>query len=216
MRKSSKKRDPVSKIRVRVTMKKPRHITREGWLLEATKRLRPLFKQHGKPIPKKVMVGCGWPRGGKSEVIGQCFAKTWTEDGTSHIFISPTQADAVSVLATLVHELVHATVGCEHGHRGEFKRLARAVGLEGKLTATTVSEKSPLHPELKKIAAILGTYPHSRMNPDMGRRRASGGNVNWIRLRSKKMANYTLVISRLSIKNFGWPLDPSGDKMVEK
>src|ERR1700733_2018456 len=94
--------------------------TREEWLLKATAELRPLFKKYDAPIPVvgALMMGCGWPRGGKTELIGQCFGKSWTADGVTHIFISPTQGDDMSVLATLVHELIHAAVGVEEGHRG--------------------------------------------------------------------------------------------------
>lgn len=63
--------------------------TREEWLITATTKLRPLFRDMGFPLPEKIQVGCGWPKGGKREVIGQCFDTTWTTDETIHIFISP-------------------------------------------------------------------------------------------------------------------------------
>ena len=37
----------------------------------------------------------------------------------------------------LAHEAVHITVGCNHGHKGPFRTVAKAIGLEGKMTATT-------------------------------------------------------------------------------
>jgi hypothetical protein len=190
--------------------------TREEWLVKGVSALRPIFKKHGSSIPTKIMVGCGWPRGGKSEIIGQCFGKTWTTDETTHIFISPTQADEVGVLAVLAHELAHAAVGCEHGHRGEFKKVARAIGLEGKLTATFVSDKSPLYLELKKIAAKLGKYPHSKMLPKKSVSGGGTGGGGWIRLVSKTINTYTLTISPKSIEAYGYPMDPNGKPMVEK
>ena len=49
--------------------------------------------------------------------------------------------DPLEVAATLVHELVHIlAVGVEEGHRGKFTKLAKAIGLEGKMTATHAGE----------------------------------------------------------------------------
>lgn len=185
--------------------------TREEWLVKATSALRPLFSKHGAPIPKKVQVGCGCPRGGKTEIIGQCFGKTWTEDGTTHVFISPTQGDPVSVLAVLVHELIHAAVGCEEGHRGKFAKMARELGLEGKLTATYVSKNSGLHPKLVKITAGLGKYPHSKMT---ARRRVHAKDrYVWPRLISRTIPHYTFVMSPKLILAHGLPKDPVGQEM---
>lgn len=187
--------------------------TREEWLLKAVSELRPVFRKYKAIIPKKVMVSCGWPRGGKTEVIGQCFGKTWTSDGTTHIFISPTRGDAVDVLAILVHELVHAAVGTAEGHRGRFASVARGIGLEGKLTATEVTKKSPLYVVLARVAKSLGKYPHSKMTaaPKGGR---TGGDYVWPRLASKTMSGYTFVMSPKLIAAYGLPRDSKGDEMV--
>lgn len=187
--------------------------TREEWLLSATAKLRSLFKEHGYEIPEKVQVGCGWPRGGKREVIGQCFGTTWTKDNTIHIFISPCRGNDIEVLAVLVHELVHAAVGVEEGHKGKFKELARKLGLEGKLTATLVTEKSPLHPKLVMLGDKLGKYPHSQM---MLKKSTKPGGGGWIRLESRTIEGYTLVISPKSLEEYGYPLDPNGEEMIEQ
>lgn len=187
---------------------------REEWLLKATSELRPLFRKHNATLPAvgKLMMGCGWPRGGKTEVIGQCFGKTWTSDGTTHIFISPTEGDEISVLATLVHELIHAAVGVAEGHRGRFKDVARAMGLEGKLTATYVSEKSPLYEVLKKLASGLGKYPHSKM---VKKKRGVMGRdkYEWPRLVSVTNPMFTFVMSPKVIERFGVPKDSKGVDM---
>lgn len=187
--------------------------TREEWLLTATAKLRPLFKAKGFTLPEKIQVGCGWSRGGKREVIGQCFGTTWTSDGTIHIFVSPCRGDDIEVLAVLVHELVHAAVGVEEGHKGKFKKLARDIGLEGKLTATVVTEKSSLHPTLVELAAKLGKYPHSRMIPKKSTKPGGGG---WVRLESRTIEGYTCVISPKSLDEYGYPMDPNGEEMVEQ
>lgn len=185
--------------------------TREEWLLNATKELRPLFKKHGHAIPTKIMMGCGWPKGGKMEVIGQCFGKSWTNNGTTHIFISPTQGDNIAVLAILVHELVHAAVGCEEKHGGKFKTMARALGLEGKLTHTTVSKKSILYPTLSKISKKLGKYPHSKM---VLKAKPTKDKYVWPRLMSLNFEEYTFQMSPKLIAEYGMPKDPVGVEMV--
>lgn len=195
-------------------MSTTKHKTREGWLNAAALKLRPVFKKAEAELPEKVMMGCGWPKGGKAEVIGQCFGKTWTQDGTVHIFISPTQADSVKVLATLAHELVHASLGEEKGHGKEFKKLARAIGLEGKLTATTVSEASPLHSILVKIVEQIGEYPHSAMKPGGGKGSEGEGGGGWKRLYSPILKGYSVVISPKSLEEYGYPMDAVGNKMI--
>lgn len=147
------------------------HDTREAWLTAAVEALRPLFHAAGTDVPA-VRVSCGWPskggtgtRGGK--VIGQCWASGATADGVAQVFISPTLADRETVLATLLHELVHAVQDCKTGHGKEFGRLARAVGLTGKMTATHASEE--LEGYFPVMLAELGEYPHAALTPGTGR-----------------------------------------------
>lgn len=142
-------------------------ILREVWLTEANALLDEHMKQKGIRSPE-VRVSCGWPsRGGlnkRSRVIGQCFAPEICADGKAQLFISPILSDEVEVLGTLLHEKVHAAVGCIHGHKKPFSQAARVVGLAGKPTATTVGDQ--LRPVLLDYLAQIGPYPHSAINPD--------------------------------------------------
>lgn len=140
--------------------------TREQWLVRATGLLRPLFKSNGFDIPANVKTACGFPScGGLSQrkrTIGQCWGDTQSESKVFEIFISPTIAEPVEVLAVLAHELTHATVGLKAGHKKPFKQCATAIGLEGKMTSTTAGEA------FKQFAAgaikTLGDYPHGVLN----------------------------------------------------
>lgn len=139
-------------------------MTREEWLQGATEAMRAKFAWS---IPNKVQLSVGWPKGsrGKGHAIGQCWATTAASDGLHHIFISPvleSVCDPMGVLPTLVHELVHAAVGVEHGHKKEFKRLALHVGLEGKMTSTHAG--STLLAYLEEVALQLGPYPHGALS----------------------------------------------------
>lgn len=138
--------------------------TREEWLNAAAVRLNEMIEERTalKP-PKKVLVSCGWPRkerGGK--VLGTCTPKN-AGGGVHHIFITPRLSKAGEVLAVLLHELVHAADDCEHQHKGPFVKAVRALGLEGKPTATVPGKA--LKAELAALAKDLGPYPHKALSP---------------------------------------------------
>jgi hypothetical protein len=150
-------------------MAKSKHETREQWLVAAVDMLRPVFKARAKvTIPAKVRISCGFPQGtrgkGKNTAIGQCWSKVASKDGAIEMFISPTIADSARVLDITTHELVHAGVGIKEGHNKVFGAAARAMLLEGKLTATTGGDAFK-----KEIAApilkALGQYPHAALVP---------------------------------------------------
>lgn len=141
--------------------------TREEWLLDAIDLLREDFNEVSATIPWKLRVTCGWPsRGGRAEkkkVTGECWPPKCSEDGCTEIFVAPTIAEGVEALDVLVHELVHAAVGCDEGHKGQFRVVAKALGLEGKMTATSAGET--LLARLRDIEEKLGDYPHAKLTP---------------------------------------------------
>ena len=134
---------------------------REQWLETAIELMKPHFAESipGVEFPK-VRVSVGWP-GGKSgpRTIGQCWAPFTATDNVSQIFISPVLEDPILVLATLAHELIHAIDEVKSGHKGAFGVMARAIGLEGRLTATVPGEA--LSAVLATILEKLGAYPHA-------------------------------------------------------
>lgn len=134
--------------------------TREEWLISLTHKLRPIFEAKGFPIPLKVRVSLGWPK--SSKAIGVCHSSRMSEDNTTEIFISPAKSDSLDVAQILVHELIHAAVGLQEGHKGNFKRLALSFNLGGKMTATVRT------PEFDKwmtpIVESLGDIPHATLN----------------------------------------------------
>ena|SRR5579859_2017818 len=140
--------------------------TREEWLQAACNYLLDHMARQGLQ-PVTVRVSCGWPsRGGvgaKRTVIGQCFSPTVCADGKPQIFISPRLGDGVEVLGTLLHELIHASVGNACGHGKVFSQAARKVGLEGPPTATTVGDA--LRPYLQAFIDRVGVYPHAAIRP---------------------------------------------------
>jgi len=102
---------------------------------------------------------CAFPKGSRS-AIGQCFMRAASADSVNEIFISPEIEDPLHVLAIQAHEAIHAALDSPR-HDSAFGRYARAIGLEGKLTATTAGEK--LLAQLKVIAKACGDYPHAKL-----------------------------------------------------
>ena len=150
------------------------HPTRETYLQAATVHLAPLFTAQGFPLPA-VRASVGIPaggKGGKLKRIGECWDKRASGDGTTEIFVCPSQSDPVQVLAILLHELIHAAVGLECGHKGPFKRVAIALGLEGKMTSTIPGAQ--LACDLATLADTLGAYPHAALNTALSGRKKQG------------------------------------------
>lgn len=134
--------------------------TREQWLHAAAKIMRTWFEDDEHQVPEQVRLSVGFAKGAKTNSIGWCYRSEAAEDKIHQIFVSPALTDTVQVLGTLLHELVHsATDG--HGHDRIFGKVARALGLTGKLTATVPGED--LVKDLQELAKDLGEYPHSKL-----------------------------------------------------
>lgn len=141
-----------------------KHPTREGWLLAAMEELWPMVVKAG-CTRNPTTVSVGWPSSrpfaGKtgSRRIGEC----WSPKGKARtIFISPALENAVAVLDTLAHEMIHAGLAPDVGHKKPFARAAKALGMEGKPTSTYAGDE--LKAKLEKIAAELGPYPHEKVD----------------------------------------------------
>ena len=187
---------------------------REEWLMEAVHCFRPWFLERKVEIPQRVMISCGFQKGrhGSGQAIGQCWPPSLTPDGTSHMFVCPTLHEPIEVLATALHECTHAACGNECGHKGEFKRVAVSLGLQGKMTATYAAPQTPLWDALTQVADTLGPYPHSKLVVPPRLKKPG----KWVRLMSPENEDYTLVISQNSLDEIGWPMDPGGNEMVPK
>jgi len=197
--------------------------TREHWLELAVLKLRPLFAEIDVELPN-VRVSVGWPsRGGvgaKKKVIGQCWKTTVAGDNVSQIFISPVlgtanEADAIQLLGVLAHELIHAADDCESGHKGAFGKMARALGLAGKLTATVVDPDSELYRQLAVILDDLGPLPHAALNPfEMEKQRPKQG-TRMLKLTCPN-DGYTARTTRKWLDDLGAPKCPCGMELEEE
>lgn len=139
--------------------------TREAWLKAAESIMAAWIEIEGYSYPTNTRVACGFPKShkGRGNAIGQCWAQEVSNDRTFEMFICPTLSDPVDVCGVLIHEMTHATVGIEHGHNKVFGALARKLGMEGKLTATTVG--ADLRELIvDRVLPAVGPYPHATLN----------------------------------------------------
>lgn len=197
--------------------------TREDWLVQAAQLI---YDQIIAPVAvikegERWQVSCGWPSRGALSAsqrrVGECWpAFASSDNATRQVFISPILDELVDgcgdgVLPTLVHELVHVVVP-EPGHRGEFRRVALAVGLEGKMASSVAGNE--LCQKLNAIARQLGPYPHSRLDPEPRRRTQS---TRMIKVMATKCTEcqYVARTTRMWLSQFGPPRCPHGSVMEE-
>ncbi len=140
-------------------------LNREKWLTTCVEKFRRDFKEAGFELPEKIRASCSWPSksalAAKKKRIGEAWSAECSGDSTFETFISPILSDPIEVGAVLVHELAHCAVGLRAGHGAKFRACAVKMGLEGKMTATTASEKLKLR--LQSIVRQIGEYPHAEL-----------------------------------------------------
>jgi hypothetical protein len=188
------------------------YATREEWLVAAVEQFRPMFAEIGRTIPA-VRVSVGWPGGSgrKNKTIGQCWPTLATADKVAQVFISPVLMNHKQVLETLAHELVHAVDDCQSGHKGDFAKMARRLGLEGKLTATQAGDE--MTAKLADMAALLGAYPHGQISAGNG---ADGPKKQTTRMVKCECPDcgYIARTSRVHLEAHGAPICPCNKEVM--
>ncbi len=196
-----------------------KHETREQWLAAAVTLLQDwVFSPEDIKLPP-VRVSVGWPSQGGTraigKVIGQCWVKRVSADEVAQLFISPILGEVLEdVLATLVHELIHAVDDCESGHKGDFRKMAKAVGLEGKMTATHAGKT--LSHTLFDIVEELGLYPHAPLvfEEVEKERKKKKQSTRQLKIECPN-DGYTARTTRKWLDDMGLPTCPCGMEMIE-
>lgn len=142
-------------------------MNRESWLTLLAAKVAPWFAELGQPVPEGIRLSCGFPSrlglGARNRRVGECWDGSVSAAGHREIFISPVLDDPVEVAQVIVHELLHAALPDGVGHRGAFPRLARALGLEGRPSATLPGDA--FRARIAPILVEVGPYPHTRITP---------------------------------------------------
>ena len=191
--------------------------TREDWLVKAVKALeagvfqnKNLVGDNKMSMPEKWAVTCGWCKGSSKYAQGVCVDPKCSKDGTTHLFIVPVQDQVMSILGTLLHEMVHAIVGVKEGHKRPFRECCKLIGLMGKVTSATIAKGTPTWTICEQIALQLGPYPHAAMVPHAKPTRPSP----WVRWRSTTWPKYTILANTKHVIQYGVPRDPRGNEMI--
>ena len=148
------------------------HQTREAWLHHVAQCMGRLFEKFGAPLPAQLRIAIGFTSSGRrSRNIGECWDNQCSEDRHFEIFIRPDLSESkdllpMQVAAILGHELVHAAVGVATRHGKEFRRVARGIGLVGRMAATTAGPE--FEQAMRPILEAAGPLPHGRLQLAIG------------------------------------------------
>lgn len=188
-------------------------LTREEWLNKAIVVLdETFFKIETMSFKTPLRVSVGWCSGKKA--IGECWSHEVSSDNTTEMFISPALDNPIEVLATLLHEMIHAHLGNGKGHGKEFKTIVKKFGLAGRVTATYAEIGSPIYSQLNLIAQQLGEFPHKKINRTHKTKGGGEKKDGWVRFKSKTADKYRCMVSPVSLEEFGIPKDPWGEEMI--
>jgi hypothetical protein len=199
-------------------MAKTVKMNREAWLTDIGVALEPIILEAAKNLgslkdkkmPKWVAT-VGFPSRGalssKKRVIGQCWPGMKGKDGSHQLFISPVIHEEIEVVGTMAHEMGHAFVGCEHGHKGPFPKLMTALGLTGKPTATVPG------PEFIKLVKPLiktsGKFDHT---PIVANPKFKAQSTRLLKA-ACTTCGYTVRVTKKWVVNDGTPICPT-DKIA--
>lgn len=169
----------------------PQKLSREEWLTEAARIMWPWVVTEAKNLERTIKTQFGSMRfsislmsGGFTDrkSIGHVQYKESTKNEKHEIRISPsmgyakkspTISDSIRVCDIVLHEMIHVACPLE-GHRGMFPKLMRALGLEGKPTATYATKGTPLYKRIRsEVISEIGNFPHKRV--DLGLKRGKRG-----------------------------------------
>ncbi len=133
---------------------------RRLWLVRAAQHLRSRCAAAGLVLPSRLTVTSGTTQVvNGAYALGECWPIATTAEGMPAIVIWDGLIDPVTILSTLLHELIHAADDCRSQHGPWFASWAQSLGLVG-LPATSAGPQ--LHRALGRVACILGAYPDVR------------------------------------------------------
>jgi hypothetical protein len=189
-------------------------MNREDWLTAMVDALRPAFDAAGKPIPARVHVSVGFPsRSALSphkQRVGECWHPGNSADGASQIFISPIVGDGLTAADILTHELCHAALPAGTAHNKTFAKLAKAMGLEGKPTATHAGAE--LKARLNGFIAAIGPYPQPALTAGESKKKKQGTRMLKV---ACEVCGYTARTTQSWLDLAGAPICPTDKVTME-
>lgn len=153
---------------------------------------------------------CNGSRGSKLKTLGVCYDSKVSEDKKAHIIIDFQVNDTMRVLDILAHEMIHAVLGSKAGHGPKFRKIALAIGLTGKMTATTAGEE--LKAKLQGIIDIVGEYPHPKVTLSGNTKKQT---TRMIKVECER-TGYIVRMSRKWLAEYGAPFCPCCNEHMEE
>lgn len=193
------------------------HANREAWLQAAITALTPLFDDIEDATVPALRISIGWPRRGKPTTRGQCFSSGLAADDVSQIFISPWVEEPVVILGVVLHEMIHGVDDCKSGHKGNFSRIAKALGLQPKWTSANPGLE--LLAKLVKIEEQLGEWPHAvLMAPGRAADEPAKQGTRMLKVvcASDGVDGYKVRMTRKWLEDLGAPLCPCHGETMEE
>jgi hypothetical protein len=190
-------------------------LTRDAWLTQFIEMARPLFAHAGQPLPPIVRAAICPPHRAKQRYIGLCWSDAVSEDNGREIWITAAETDPVKVAGIMVHELAHAALPHSEKHGKRFGKLARALGLEGPLRATT--EGAVFRMLWADVLARLGPLPAARF--------VAGAAVDFRKQKTPKMTNVACphcgFVAKVKVDQLTWgrltcPVHPEEQLLMPK
>lgn len=190
-------------------------MNREQWLGLVMDELRPHFRDALKAVsvryptvpvalPKNIRVTCGFPsqhaRSAKVQAIGESWTSKVSADKTYEVLVSPVEDRSVEAAAILAHELCHIADDHRSGHRGVFKALVQAIGLDGPATATYAGDK--FKQTMRSVIKLHGHYPHAKLDVLPEYKKQS---TRLIKVLCKE-CGYTARVTRMWLDKSGTPI----------
>ena len=183
-------------------------MNRETYLNTMIDKAVPLFDKNGfmlSEIRDKLKVSCSFikgVRGSKNKAVGVHYNPILSKNGFHEMMIEPSIDDSIEAVGILIYELTHAIQRHMFGdtvkaHGKEFKKIATAVGLTGKMTATVVSDD--LKATIQTWIDEIGKYPHSSLNLSERKKQST----RMIKLFCDN--GFIARASRTAIENYGVP-----------
>lgn len=155
---------------------------REQWLREASDYFRPwILRVSGVTVPDfRVSMGFSGRTFEPGGVPALAHHHSRDEHGLNQVFISPAISDTGTVLATLLHVMIHVALDHEGDplwarHPEKFCEYATRLGFDVPFTKAVVSPG--LAGDLLTMAAALGPFPHGKLTVTAPAPVAAGGSV---------------------------------------
>ncbi len=94
------------------------------------------------------------------------------------IFVSPCIGKALDAAGVLAHELCHAALPANAGHKKPFIQLGEAIGLEG--NPREMLPGAALRAKLSKLINEVGPFPHATL--DLTKMPKKSSRKRWIKI----------------------------------